>query len=260
MGSGMVPVDGGQLWYEEAGAGPPIVLLHEGILDSRMFDPQFRVFTERFRTVRYDFRGYGRSPRAERPYSEVEDLRAVLDDREIDQAALVGLSMGGSIALEFVLSYPDLVRALVLGAPGLRGYDDDSPELTTAYEAVEAVLGRGDVRQAAELELAIWARSPTDDSTNARIFEIAMDNADQVTLDYTLRVWNETPAIERLGEIRVPTLVLIGDEDVPDMLTIADLISSSIPGARKHVITGADHVLNMRAPEEFNRVVLEFLS
>ena len=259
MGSGTIQVEGGHLYYEESGAGGALVLLHEGILDSRMFDPQFEAFAARYRTVRYDIRGYGRSSRPEGPYSDADDLGALLDELGIDRAGLVALSMGGAIAIEFTLTHPSRVAALVLGASGVRGFDT-SAELDALYAPAEAAFEAGDIRRAAEIELSIWARKPTDPVVDERIHEIAMDNAHQVALDGSLRIRMEPPAIERLGEIAAPTLVLVGDEDVPDMLRIAELLATSIPGARSAVLGGADHVLNMRRPEEFNRLTLEFLS
>src|SRR5438445_8825693 len=123
MTEGFVDVEGGRLFYEEAGSGPAVVLVHPGLWDSRIWDPQFHVFAERFRTIRYDVRGYGGSTKPEREYSNVEDLYAVLTHLDVERAAVIGCSMGGQIAVDFTLEHPEMVTALVPVAAGLSGYE-----------------------------------------------------------------------------------------------------------------------------------------
>jgi pimeloyl-ACP methyl ester carboxylesterase len=256
--TGFVSVNGGRLWYETAGEGVPVVLLHGGLWDSRMWDDQFEPLAERCRVVRYDLRGYGRSDRPEAEFSHTEDLARLMSKLKIPSAALVGLSMGGSIAIDFALEHPDRVSALVLAAPGLGGYEF-SATLERRFGPAETALNKGDIQRAAELELEIWAPVRKDTGPDLRIKEIAMDNAHQVALDPKLQRRLDPPAIDRLGEISVPTLVISGDQDVPDMGKIADLIVDRIPGALRAVMQGADHVVNMRRPADFTARLLGFL-
>ena len=123
MAEGFVEVDGGRLFYEEAGAGRPVVFVHPGLWDRRTWDDQFPAFAERFRAIRYDVRGYGRSSRPEpgASYSHGRDLLALLDATEVTQSAFVGCSMGGGISIEFALEHPERVWALVPVASGLGG-------------------------------------------------------------------------------------------------------------------------------------------
>ncbi|MGH2784226.1 MAG: alpha/beta fold hydrolase [Actinomycetota bacterium] len=257
--TGFARVDGGRLWYEVAGEGAPVVLLHGGLWDSRMWDDQFEALAERCRAVRYDLRGYGRSDRPAKAYSHSDDLKALLDQLKIERAALVGLSMGAMVAVDFTLEHPDRVEALVLAAPGLGGFEW-SEDLDRRYEPVEAALKGGDVERAAELELAIWARkSKKEDPRDLRMREIAKENAHQVTLDPAHRRRLDPPAAGRLGEIKVPTLVISGDKDLPDVKKIAALLLADIPEARRAVMQGADHVVNMRRPADFTARLLGFL-
>ncbi|HJR18547.1 MAG TPA: alpha/beta hydrolase, partial [Actinomycetota bacterium] len=171
--TGFVPVDGGRLWYEVAGEGAPVVLLHGGLWDSRMWEDQFEALAERCRAVRYDLRGYGQSDRPEKSYSHSDDLAALLDHLKIERAALVGLSMGAAVAIDFTLENPGRVDALVLAAPGLGGYEW-SEDLERKYAPVEEALEKGELERAAELELAIWARKQKkDDPRDLRMREIA---------------------------------------------------------------------------------------
>lgn len=256
--SGFVKLDGARLWYERDGEGSPVVLVHGGLWDSRMWDDQFAALAERCLAVRYDLRGYGRSDRPTAEYSHSDDLAGLMTKLKIKQAAIVGLSMGGAVAIDFALEHPDRVAALVLAAPNLGGYEF-SADLGRRYAQAEKALEAGDVQKAAELELEIWSPVRSEAGPDIRIKEIAMDNAHQVALDPTLQRRVQPPAIERLEEITAPTLVITGDRDLPDMDRIAELITDKVPGALRAVMQGADHAVNMRRPADFTARLLGFL-
>lgn len=263
--SAFVDVDGGRLWYEVAGDGPSVVLVHAGLWDSRAWDLQFDVFARRYRVLRYDVRGYGRSSRPEPgvPYSPVRDLAAVLDAAAIERAALVGNSMGGRIALDFTLTHPARVAAVVLVASAVGGLEDtDEDEAWWAerwpplHDAVEA----GDLERARRLQMDIWAPAGVDDENGRRIFEISLDNAHELTMDESGAEELDPPAISRLNEISVPTLILPADLDPPWMARANTVLATEIRTARVVHIPNVDHVVGMRAPEAFNDVVLLFLA
>jgi 3-oxoadipate enol-lactonase len=265
-----VEVEGGRLYVEEAGSGEPVVFLHPGLWDSRTWDPQFASFAERYRVLRLDARGYGRSSRPEPgvPYSHVQDLLAVLDDAGIERAALVGCSMGGATAIDFTLEHPERVTALVLVAAGPNGFEG-TPEQEAGWEAwwaerdapVDAAIEAGDLERAQDLRLStMWAQLGTDDEGGRKIRDIAFDNLHELTMDESAQVRLDPPAFERLGEITVPTLVLPADHDPPEMEPIAVALAEQIPNARLVRIPETDHVINLRRPEEFDRVVLAFLA
>lgn len=259
-----VDVDGGRLWYEVAGEGAGVAFLHPGLWDSRTWDDQFEVFAERFRALRHDARGYGRSSRPEpgRPYSHVEDLATVMDAVGLGRAALVGCSMGGATAVDFALRYPDRTTALVLVATAVRGFDE-TPEESAGYadleREIEAATEAGDLERSMDLELGVWAVLGTDDDRGRRIRTIAMENLHERTMDESGQVRLDPPASERLEEVACPTLVLPADQDPPVMRRIAREVAGRVPNARFVDIADTDHVVNVRQPEEFNRVVLDFL-
>ena len=261
---GTVDLGGGTLEYEVAGSGPSVVFLHPGLWDRRTWDDQFEVFAREYRVLRYDARGYGRSSRPVPgvPYSHVEDLVAVMDATDVGRAALIGCSMGGGTALEATLEHPQRISALVLVAPGVPGFES-SPEEDAAYgdleERFERAVAEGDLERAMELELEPWLTLGTDDEAGRRIREIAFDNVHEVTMDESGARRLDPPPATRLEEVAVPTLVLPADHDPPDMARLSRVLADGIPNARLVEIPETDHVLNVRRPEEFNRVVLEFL-
>lgn len=248
--------DGAKLYYEVAGTGPPLVLLHGGLWDGRLWDDQMEAFGARFRTVRPDFRGFGRSDPAEREFNLTEDLVTVLDEEGIDRAAVVGLSLGGYVALDIALAQPDRVSRLVLVGAGVTGFDDWSDGIQRHREQTDAAVKGGDLAGAMELDLGLWCPLRSGDDERQR--RIARENLNAPLAEELADVI-EQEAIGRLGEIRVPTLVLVGDRDVPEMLQLAEILTTGIPGARKVVLEDADHIPNVRKPKEFNELVLVFL-
>lgn len=268
--SRLVEVEGGRLYVEEDGEGPAVVFLHPGLWDCRTWDDQFASFADRYRVLRYDVRGYGKSSRPVPgvAYSHVRDLVAVLDDAGIDRAAFVGCSMGGGIEIDFALEHRSRVTALVLVAPGLGGYQG-TPEEEAEWEAwsvereapIDALIEAGELEQAQDLRLrSMWAVLGTDDEGGRRIREIAFDNLHEITMDESGEESIDPSAAGRLGEIEAPTLILPADHDPPWHLRICDVLAEGIPNAQLVQIADTDHVVNLRRPEEFNRVVLGFLA
>jgi pimeloyl-ACP methyl ester carboxylesterase len=258
--------DAATLHYEIAGDGPVVTLIHPGLWDMRTWDREFRTFPEAgFRVLRYDVRGYGKSSRPEPgvTYSHVRDLEALLDATEVTQTALVGCSMGGGIEIDFALEHPARVWALVAVASGLGGVDSTEEEEDWWAERdapIEALIEAGELEKAQEMRLEIWAQLGTSDGPGARIREIAFDNLHEIVMDESGEERLDPPAAHRLGEIDVPTLILEAEHDPPEMHRISDFLAREIMGARKVVVEGADHVVNMRQPERFEELVLPFLA
>src|SRR5215208_5064104 len=155
----LVEVNGAETFYEVAGTGSPVVLLHSGLADSRSWDPQFASWSRERLVVRHDLRGFGRSSLPPGPYSLVDDLRALLDHLAIERAALAGLSLGGRVALDFTLTHPDRVGALVLAGSGLGGFEW-SKELASVMGREDDLLDAGDLDGATELMLETWVAGP----------------------------------------------------------------------------------------------------
>ena len=263
INAGFVDVDGGRLYREVVGRGHPLVLLHAGIADCRMWDEQVAAFAARYRVVRFDARGFGRSDPARGRFSPRADLAGLLASLGIGRAHLVGLSMGGALAVDAALEFPELVSALVLAASRPSGLAP-SKALRDGWDAVDALIEAGDLAGANECELRMWVdgpdRSPDRVDPAVRERVRTMNGPLLAQPDEGEPEPLEPPAVERLGAIAVPTLVIVGDADQPDVRDGADLLARAIPGARKATIPNAAHMVNMERPAEFNRLVLEFLA
>ena len=254
------------LHHEIAGEGPAVVFVHAGICDSGMWDHQWQSLASGRRLLRYDMRGYGRSPLPPEPYSSARDLLDVMDAAGIERAALVAVSLGGRVALEVALVEPTRVSGLVVVGSGLPGHDW-SPEAREFFTAEDLALERGDLDAAAELNVCFWVvgprRSPeqVDASVRDRVHEMQKH-----AFELQLPTWEqaeERPVApdlaDRLAEIEQPTLVLVGAEDQPDIHAIADQLVRTLPNVGFESIPDAGHVPNMEQPAQFDRLVGAFL-
>ena len=246
------------------------MLLHAGIGDRRLWDTQVDAFAERYRVIRPDLRGFGETPLPSGPFSYADDVRALLDRLSVEQAAVVGNSFGGRVALDFALGHPERVAALVLVASGVTGREPSAEQ--AAYDAQEEeLLEAGKVEEALELTIRLWVDGPRrgPDAVPAEIrdrvrdmqrraYEIVLAAYDEEPYPGPV-AWAEPPAQERLAEISAPTLVVVGDEDLEEMLAISRDLAREIPGARLTVLAGVAHVPGLERPGEFNRIVLDFL-
>jgi 3-oxoadipate enol-lactonase len=242
-----------ELWYDETGEGTPVVLLHEGVVDSRIWDPVVPLLAGTHRVVRYDQRGFGRSPLPDGPYSLVDDLMSVLDAANIERAALVGASRGGGIALIAAVDRPERVSALILAGSGVPGHPLDvgwSSEQIARWEAADAAQ---DLEAMAELDMEAWAPMGADPELRAMFVENALGSNSEVET-------TDEPVAGRLRDISAPTLVITASRDVPAINDLGALLAREIPGARQAVIEEADHMIPWRTPEELSHLILDFLS
>jgi 3-oxoadipate enol-lactonase len=262
VASGYAEVNGARLWYEEAGAGPALVLLHSHLIDSGQWDAQFPVFAREFRTVRYDARGFGRSDLPAGPFSFAEDLHGLMACLRIERASLVGCSGGGATIIDLALAHPELVDALVPVGTAMSGVHFSGPLPPAMVERQEA-LKRGDIDRAVELGLRISTDGPRrPDQVDAGVRERTremMARQDARPNPHAQARWIDPPAASRLGEIGAPTLAILGEHDLPRLHEIADLMVREVPGARQEVVADAGHHPNMEHPAKFNALVLAFL-
>lgn len=250
-----VEVNGARLWYDEAGSGPPLLLLHGGLGDSGLWEPVVPFLAPHFRTIRTDLRFFGRSTGPAAPWSWENDVIGVLDALDVERAALAGLSMGGRIAINTALIHPQRVRALALIAPGLGGHDGRAytEDMERRYEAAEA---EGDRDAMLEIDLEPWAPLGIDE----QIWRLAHATPDANPLPEGVEPVDPpgAPAKERLGELSVSTLVVTVSHDPEGFREIGPLIASEAPNAR-HVELDSDHFITLREPELVAQTILDFL-
>jgi len=262
--TGVAEVNGASIHYEVAGERDPLVLVHAGIADSRMWDGQMGVFAQHYKTIRYDMRGFGRTPIVEGPFSHHEDLRGLLDFMGVDRTHLVGCSMGGGAVLDFALEYPERVGNLVLIGSAIGGFRPDFgppkewDELVAADEA-------GDLERISELEVGIWVdgprRSPgeVDPAVRDLVREMNLIALQNEATELGEEWEPDPPAADRLPDVHAPTLLVVGDEDQPRIFAAADLLERELPNTRRVVMHGTAHLPNMERPVEFNKIALDFL-
>jgi pimeloyl-ACP methyl ester carboxylesterase len=264
--SGLAAVNAAQVYYEIAGQGPPLVMIHAGVADSRQWNNEFESFAPHYRVLRYDMRGYGKSEPVEGEFSHLRDLTSLLDHLDLAQPLiLIGCSMGGAIAMDFGLAQPRRLRALIMVGSGPSGLELDvpaPPKLEAVIKADEA----GDLDLLAELETQLWfdgtGRSPAQVNQAMRALAHKMNRhvVAQEAKQLGKRLPDaDVPAAGRLGELRMPVLIIVGSHDTPYILAAADYMVERLPSARKAVIEDAAHLANMDQPGEFRHIVTEFL-
>jgi len=262
--TGFAPVHNGRLYYEVVGSGDPVVFIHGNLGDRRHWDLQFETFGQRFKAVRYDVRGFGKSslPNEAQVYSHYEDLAALLDHLGIESAHLIGWSMGSGVVVDFAIALPERTRSLTLVGPWAFGYSSPATqEIFSGMQQVQAALAAGGHAHAVEA----WMSSPFFSRTI--VDPAAGDRFRAIADDYTF--WHfargdpqktlEPKAAGRVTDIRAPTLIVAGERDLAACLELADMFAKSIPGSRKVVIAGAGHLMHMEKPEEFNEIVSAFV-
>lgn len=255
-------LNGARIHYEREGEGLPVIFLHAGVADSRMWQPQMRAFARQFDCIAPDMRGFGKSTLPPGPWSPVGDLLGLIDHLHLKPVHLVGCSLGGGLEIDFALEHGERISKLVLVGPGVGGvhFGARYPELFAEAEAAEK---SGDRRAIIAADARLWLDGPTrpagyvKDPIRALFFE--MDGNFDSDFDAAPIQHIEPAAAERLHEITAPTLVIVGDEDAPPIFDAVELLMEKIPHARKAVIHDAAHLPNLEHPEEFNRIVLEFL-
>ena len=262
--TGFLTVQGAPLYYEVTGQGQSLLFIHAGIADSRMWDEQFPVFAQHYQVIRYDLRGFGKSQFPAGRFANYEDPAALLHFVNVGNAHVIGISFGGKIAVDFALAHPEMVSSLVLVAPSIGGVQP-SEEVLHFAEEEEALLERGDLQAATDLNVRFWVDGPqrVPDQVNPevrrRVYEMQYHAFTVPMSTEAEELMIEPPAIGRLTEIRVPTLIIVGDCDLPGKIDLAQRLAVQIPHAQLEIITGAAHMVSMEQPEEFNRIVLDFL-
>ncbi|MYD08986.1 MAG: alpha/beta hydrolase [Chloroflexi bacterium] len=267
--TGLLEVNGARLYYERAGAGTPLIMLHAGIADSRMWEHEFASLADSYRTLRYDMRGYGRSLPAPGEFNIQDDLQGLLEALHVlAPIILMGCSMGGGLAIDFALAQPDRVAALILVGSDPAGFQSDAAWPDDLIAQSEAAFARRDIDEVAELDMQIWfdgvgrSRADVDPAIRAKAYAIARQvTAHELSgIGEHVRKPVDVPAARRLHELTMPALLVVGENDLPHLHEAADYMAQRLPQARKLVLPNAGHLPNMEHPALFESKLREFLS
>lgn len=268
--SGFAPVHNGSLYYEVAGSGQPILLIHAGVADSSMWDDQFNLFSQNCRVIRYDTRGFGKSRTENTEFSNRQDIVDLFSLLGIERACVIGISRGGQIAIDFTLEHPERVSALITIAAGVSGYEYQAGDNEKAIQEVEIfnhmdeLWEKNAFDELADLEAHVWADGPSQPVGRASP-QIRAYLRKIVRANYTRQDGQVTamplspPAVNRLGEIHIPTLILVGEFDSLASIEVADYLKKEITGTQKMVFPATAHMIPMEQPTKFNEIVLDFL-
>ena len=256
--SPFVQVPDSKLFYQECGSGSDaVVLIHDGVVDSAVWNDVWPTLCEQFHVIRYDRRGFGRSPAATSWYSEVDDLAAILRTTRVKRATLVGSSHGGEISIDFALAHPELVKGLVLVGAVVSGFSY-SEHFVVRGSSIAEPIRKGDVPNGLKtLANDRYLIAPGSDAARRKLIDLLTASPQDAT--HPDRAIPPKPAFPRLNEIRISTLILVGEADIPDVHAHAGAIEAGIPNARRVVVSGTGHLMYLEKPEEFSRIVLNFI-
>ena len=260
-----IEFDGATIRGESGGFGLPLVFLHAGVCDRRMWAAQIQELSAQgYHVVAYDRRGFGETESEDVPFNHVVDLEAVLDRLGLNAAVLIGNSLGGGIALDFALEHPDRVAALVLIDSAVSGFEaEDYPDDIAALEdTLEYALGRGNLDHANRIEAHMWLDGPLEEEGRvdgpARELFLDMNLKRREKPELTHEEFPE-PAVDHLDKITVPTLLVAGALDYPDVLEAHEFLAEEIEDSFNITIDDAAHLPSLEKPEEFNPILIEFL-
>ena len=264
--SGFVNSGSAKIYYETAGDGKPFVMIHAGVADHRQWNNEFAFFANDFQAVRYDMRGYGKSEPVEGEFNPMDDLVLVLNALELQEPILLmGCSMGGGLAMDFALKYPTRVKALIMVGSGPSGLELDVPAPAKFADA-EKAFEAGDLDLLAEIETQIWfdGMDRTPEQVNQTMRKLAYEMNRLALAHEAKGVGKRLPntktlAFDRLAQLNVPVLVIVGEHDTPYILAAADYMAEKLSSARKVTIEDAAHLPNMDQPHEFQSIVKGFL-
>lgn len=264
---GTMTLDGAKIYYETAGQGDALLLVHAGFVDSRMWDAQFAFFARCYQVIRFDMRGYGRSDSAHWPVVRRNEIYSLMKHLSIPKAVLVGCSMGGAMVLDFALEHPDMAKALVLVSTAPGGFELQGEPPPGLLEMIFA-LQQNDLQRASDLQIQLWVdgmfRKPEQVDPQVRQRAAEMNRipvANQTYLKVEMQPLQplDPPAANRLKEVQVPTLVIAGALDHPEILRAADYLGQEIPSAKKLILQSSAHLPNMDQPDAFNQAGFDFL-
>lgn len=262
MVKGYLNILGVQTYYEMAGEGEKVLFIHGVDSDSRMWEKQFEAFSKKFRAIRFDLRGFGKTPMPAGEFHILEDINQIFEALNIEKAHLVGYSFGGTIAAPFSVYYPNRVQSLTLVGAGMIGYEW-SPELSDYFKQFRQSWEEKDFTTM--LKLLRWKSIYGPYREEAGLNEICelLDQMYLHTLNNVVREGKPLSPGDTRGElykITAPSLILVGEKDFQDYHSIADIYNQCIPNSQKRIFPDAAHFLNLENPVLFNQIVMDFIS
>lgn len=235
--------------FQTVGTGVPIIFIHGFSLDSRMWQPQVNYFTKTNQVITYDMRGFGKSEPPSGSYSHVEDLRELLASLKVAKAHIVGLSLGGEVAIDYTLTYPDTVLSLTLADTSLGGYAS-----TVDWRVYAKEQGLEHAKQN-WLNHAVFVPSSRNPEVAKQLKDMVDDYSGWHWLNEDQRIKLDPPAKVRLSEINVSTQIILGELDLPYYHDIAMILTDKIPNSKLHIIKDAGHMTNLEKAQEFNFIL-----
>ena len=261
----LIAINGTKLYVEKTGQGDVILLIHAGVADRRMWDEQFDTFSKTHSVIRFDLRGFGDSRMSAGTFAHHQDVAGILSNFGVEKVVVIGASFGGYIAIDFALSYPELVEKLILVAPALGGHEFKSAEMLDFFEKEDGLLEDGGLDAATELNLKMWVDGPhrdageVDPKVREQVREMQRKIFAQPDVDDVEELAIVPTAISRLHKIEPPTLIISGELDVGEFQEISQLLGKKISNAKEITMTGVAHLPSMEKAEAFNRIVLDFV-
>ena len=268
--NGFAEVNGTSIYYEVAGEGTPIVFIHGNFGDRRHWDFQFTPLSKKYKVVRYDVRSFGKSamPKPDEAYSDISDLKALLDYLGIEKAHICGLSRGSGVAVKFALEHPEMCLSLIPIGPWAGGFgfgkfkSASADSLYAIFPTANKILKNQGPKEATDY---IWkgnnclARAVRNPATRDSLLKMGYEYSYWSHLNSSPEKSFSPPAISRLNEIKLPTLIVTAEYDLECCKEIADIMEKEIAGSVKISIKDAGHIMNMDKPEEFNKAISDFI-
>ena len=267
--TGFIQAGGLKVYYERQGKGPALLLLHAGLQNHTMWQPQVAALSKQYDVVTIDLPYHGQTTGSDTTILVQDVIRIVLDSLHIPKTSLAGLSMGSNAVQDFIIAYPQRVNKAILISAGINGYDRHYPIDSASmqwYFKFGAALEKGDTVTAAKEFTKAWAEGiyRSSDSLQQPVSKYVLATTLATLRQHKAAGWprlqNNPPAMERISTIHLPVLIINGDKDLPYIITVCNYLEKTIPGAKHIVIKDVAHMLNMEKPEELNEYIKNFLS
>lgn len=258
-------INGTKIYYEMKGEGKSLLFIHGLPLDSRMWDDQFNELSKNFKAIRFDLAGYGLSNSHNDDFSLTEDIKELLDNLHVKKTTLVGLSVGGKIAIDFTLTYPNMVESLVVASTGLTGWSKESKEKKEFSDQLNTYYKNGEQSNIIDLLTNTWVTGPyrqidrINENTRKKFKEMVTNSFSKERGKGRIKS-QENNSIDIIDQIKVPTLIMTSEYDFSEFNEIGELLESKVKNAIKVQMKDTAHMMNMEKPNEFNDYILKFLN